>query len=215
VSIQRVGRLLSVALLLSSCATVQQPEVPFQTLGGVPLSNEDKADILEIARLVSDKRIEKVAATYALPTGSVIVAVAYETDAIGTYVIDTTLRIHEKHSTDDSSTITRGKWSTKPDLFRRDVLRIFNIDGTSISLGVPDGMSYQEMVQLLQAIKKKEVIWEDKRPTIKDFAVENVTGVTLEGRERLLVISIYPIYFVYARFEGAKLVIKRSDMVIY
>ena len=102
---------------------------------------------------------------------------------------------------------------------RRDVLRVFNIDETRITLNVPDGMSYQQMVQVLQAVKNKDIVWEDKRPFIKDFAIEDISRVTLEGPEPLYVISIMkqqepPGYFVYARLEGAKLVVKRTDMVI-
>jgi hypothetical protein len=67
--------------------------VPFQTPRSLSLSNEDKADILEIARQASNKRIEKVTLWYALPTSSINVFVVYESETIDTYVINTTLQI--------------------------------------------------------------------------------------------------------------------------
>lgn len=114
-------------------------------------------------------------------------------------------------------TISQGRWGTKADLLQWEVLRTFSIDEIKINLNVPDGMSYEEMRRLLKAIKDKEIVWEDRRPLIKDFALQDIARVTLEGPEPLYVISIIkqkqpPSYFVYARFEGAKLVVKRTDM---
>jgi hypothetical protein len=115
--------------------------------------------------------------------------------------------------------MSRGRWGTKPDLLTQEVLRVFAVDETTINLRVPDGMSYQEMLQLLQAIKNKQIIWEEQRPFIKDFAIEDITRVGLEEAEPLYVIHIVkkhspPYYSVYARFEGVKLVVKRTGAAI-
>jgi hypothetical protein len=157
-----------------------------------------------------------VTAGYMIPSRSILVVVSYQSDFINDYIIETKLSIYEKGP---SHTITRGRWGTKADLFRLEVLRVFNVEDTKINLHLPDGMSYQEMVQLLQAVKNKEIIWEDKRPFIEDFALEDISRVTLEGPEPLFVISIMkqnspPAYFVYARLEGTKLVVKRTDMAM-
>jgi len=187
------------------------------------LSDTDKADILNIAQQVLDKPIQRVMARPMLPTSEPIVFVSYENEVIGSYVIETTLTIYEKKprnsKTVESLTIGQGRWGTKADLLRSEVLRTFSIDKIKINLNVPDGMSYEEMLRLLQAVRNKEIIWEDQRGFIKDFAVEDISRVTLEGPEPLCVISIVkqnspPFYFVYGRLEGSKFVVKRTDMAI-
>jgi hypothetical protein len=214
-------------LFLGSCSTTHQSEVPFETLWHASptekyLSDNDEADILQLARVVSDTPIQKVTVHR---DRTVVVVVAYESELVDTYNIETKLEIYEKTTRQwkqnfiDSLTISRGKWGTKPDSLRREVLRVFNIDETKINLRVPDGMSYQEMRQLLKAIKDKEIVWEDQRPLIKDFAIQDITRIILEGPEPLYVISIVkqhspPVYFVFARLEGTKLVVKRTDGAI-
>jgi hypothetical protein len=215
---------IAIILLLSSCATVKQPDVPFELLYGMSLSDTDKADILNIAQQLIDKPIQKVVARPMLPTSEPIVFVRYGNVVAGTYVIETTLIIYGKNPRNwkaelpDSLSIRSGRWGSKPELLQWEALRTFSIDEIKINLSVPDGMSYDEMRRLLQAIKNKEIIWEEQR-FIKDFAVEDISRVTLEGPEPLYVVSIVkqhspPGYFVYARLEGAKLVVKRTDMVI-
>jgi hypothetical protein len=212
-------------LFLSSCAATHPVDVPFETFMGVTLSDIDKTNILQIARLASDKPILKVEASPQLPRSMPIVVVTYHHEVFGTYVIETKLTIYERDSRRwiqsflDSLIISRGRWGSKPELLQWEVLRAFAVDETTVNLRVPDGMSYHEMLRLLKAIKNKEIIWEDQRPWIKDFAIDDVTRVALEGSEPLYVVHIIkkhspPYYSVYARFEGAKLVVKRTEAAI-
>jgi hypothetical protein len=78
-------------LFLSSCAVTQQSDVPFETFMGVTLSEADKTDILEIARLASDKPILKVEANPQLPRSTPIVVVTYQHQVVGTHVIEAKL----------------------------------------------------------------------------------------------------------------------------
>lgn len=70
--------------------------MPFELLYRMSLSDTDKADILNIAKQVLDKPIQKVMARPMLPTSEPIVFVRYENVVVGTYVIETTLIIYEK-----------------------------------------------------------------------------------------------------------------------
>lgn len=217
--------LIAIILFLSSCSTAKPPDVPFELLYGISLSNDDKTDIVGIAQRTLNKPIQKVSVNPALPASTpVVVVVTYEHELLGSYVIETKLRIYEKNPRNskkeflDSLTISRGRWGSKPALLQSEALRSFTIDEVKINLSVPDGMSYVEMRRLLEAVKSYQIIWEDPRPTIKEFAIQEIARVTLEGPERLYVLSIVkqgpPFYFVYARFEEGRLVVKRTNEAI-
>src|SRR5919109_1840726 len=123
---------------LASTASCQPSSVVFETRWGMSLTETDKADILGIAAIVSERPIRKVLASTMLPTSIPFIRVSYEEEVIGTWVIETSLEIRRRDARDwaqpylDSLDIGRGAWATKRELFRRDVLRQFRIDGSEI-----------------------------------------------------------------------------------
>jgi hypothetical protein len=81
-------------------AHAQAAAVPFVFRWGMSLSESDKAEILEIARALSDRPIMKILAQPALPSSTPFVQVSYVDETIDTWLIVTRLQIRRLDARD-------------------------------------------------------------------------------------------------------------------
>jgi len=189
------------------------------------LTDNDKAQILEIARLVSDRPIAKVLAQPMLPASAPHIRVSYQNEIVGTSVIVTRLEIrkldprHWQSAYLDSLDIRRGEWATKRELFVREVQRRFRIDDAEINLPQDDELSYDELARLLRAIKSKAVVWRATTLPSMDIKLEDIARVSAVRSSRRYAIVVAPShtttsYHIDAEFDGKTVIVERAGMAI-
>jgi len=216
---------LLAVVLLTSTAHAQTPSVPFEMRWGMSLTDNDKAQILEIARLVSDRPIAKVLAQPMLPASAPYIRVSYQNEIVGTSVIVARLEVrkldprHWQSAYLDSLDIRRGEWATKRELFVREVQRRFHIDDAEINLPQDDELSYDELARLLRAIKSKAVVWRATTLPSMDIKLEDIARVSAVRSSRRYAIVVAPShtttsYHIDAEFDGKTVIVKRVGMAI-
>jgi len=224
----RLCALLFTGVFLLLCpftTAAQQPGVAFEDRWGMALTDADWADILHLGKLLLDRPIKKVSARFMLPTSIPIIIVQYEDDILGTFVVHTWLEIykrdpsHWKQEYLDSLRISSGTWATKPEFLRREVLRLFRIDGAEITLRYADNLSYREVGQLLKTINNKSIVWEATASPRIVIALQDITYIDLSEPARLYGITVAPqskvvVYSISAEINGDKLVVRHVGMAI-
>jgi len=215
----------SSGLLLPLTSSPQQLRTPFEYRWGISLTDEDRSNIVDLARLLSDKPIKKVIAQYMLPSSVPLISVLYEDEVIGTFVIDTRLEIYKKDPSHwkqgylDSLILSRGNWGTKQDFLQRKVLRLFTVGDTKVALRYSDSLSYREVARLLKAIKDKAIVWEDRNWRHLQILLEEITWIEFSEATRLYKILAQPEvrpqnYIIDAQVDGDRMIIKHFSMGI-
>jgi hypothetical protein len=214
--------LATVALsLLPTGAPAQPPAVPFDNSWNLPLNDEDRKDILEVARAVSEKSIRKIVIFPMLPLSIPLARVHYAEEVIGTFEVETVLMISKKdpaywnQAHRASREIARGSWGTRRDELRRTVLRVFEIEGTRLRLEQADALSYREIEQVLQVIQRGAIIWDEQEHPPMAIPLAQVAGVgpsRTAGHYEISLPGRGSGYFLEVQLNGSRLIVKRVQM---
>ncbi len=174
----------------------QTSSVEFDTRWGVMLTDADKASIIRLGATSSNRRISKVTVAPLLPLSVPVATVLYEDEVIGTYIVQTSLKVDRKdpsHWTQqhlDSLTLTDGDWGTKGEYLRRVILRRFRIDGVQVTIPLDDSVSYREVAQILKAVHDNAIAWETGKISRIAVGAEDVRGVSRSGSSPLYYIGV-------------------------
>jgi len=88
--------------------------------------------------------------------------------------------------------------SAQPAAIRREAgtppeeRRVFNVDGTSVALPPPTGLSDEELTEFLRAIKRGAVTWRVKEPAPRGILLREIDFVGVSDSPRLYHVFVVP-----------------------
>ncbi len=223
--------ILPTALLLSVCffgpffpqSEAAPPTITLEDYVGITLTEDDRRDILEIAKVLSDKPVKKMTIFPMLPLSTPSFTIVYTEEVIGTYLWDVRLKIYKRDPTHwrqeflDSLDIVRGPWATRRQELKQAMLRVFDISGDRLILKQADELSYREIERVLKAIKTRAIVWEPKdlSPDVLRFSkITAVLPAQPQGSYEIHVDDFGSGFVVTAQMDGNRLVVKKVGMWI-
>ena len=93
--------------------------------------------------------------------------------------------------------------------------RVFTVDGTDIALPPPDGLSDEELIDFLRALKRGAVVWRARQPQRRAIRLTEIDFVGVSDSPRVYHVFVVPpdrvatIHVYDAEFDGATVTIVR------
>jgi hypothetical protein len=159
-----ISSVLAISITLVSCSRPNDVQLPYaiETNTVIPLSNQDKLDLIELAGKFSEKRVQRIKIGYIQPTaqvGSGIIVFVPESLQTGkvlhSYLRFSNISWAKNIFTNDSGAIVVQNWVTSGKWLFTKIKTILALDSCTVQAVIPDTVPVDTLVHILNLIYGK------------------------------------------------------------